>query len=408
MVFTLIQRWIDNFRKHARSSVVDRKTYRIVHLTSAHPALDGRIFHKECRSLARAGYEVMQVGNYDLNGIIDGVRLRGLGSNNGRFQRFTTRLFALCREAFRVDADLYHVHDPDLLIIGLLLRAAGKRVVYDIHEDLPTKILLKMYLPKLIRKPLQWIVERMEDAAAGFMSGLITATPALKGRFTVVHTDTVTVNNFPILEEFSRPANVDWNSRQRTVTYFGGISEARGIREMLTAMDLLPRTLGVRLELAGWFYVKALMSDLVTTPQWQHVNWHGELDRNGLTVLLGRVLVGLVILHPEKSFITSQPTKLFEYMAAGIPVIASDFPLWRNIIQEANCGILVNPFDSQAIAAAIEYLVSNPCEAQNMGQRGRRAVEKRFNWANEEQTLLSFYSSLLPNRGVWDAEALVA
>jgi glycosyltransferase involved in cell wall biosynthesis len=115
-----------------------------------------------------------------------------------------------------------------------------------------------------------------------------------------------------------------------------------------------------------------------------------------------------VILHPEKSFITSQPTKLFEYMAAGIPVIASDFPLWRSIIQEAGCGILVDPLDTQAIAAAIEYLVSNPREAEAMGQRGRRAAEKQFNWANEEQTLLSFYSSLLPDRGVLDAEVLAA
>ena len=93
MFVTSLRRWIENFGKHARSRVIDGKTYRIVHLTSAHPALDGRIFHKECRSLARAGYEVMQVGNYDLNGIVDGVRLRGLGSSKDRFQRFTSRLF---------------------------------------------------------------------------------------------------------------------------------------------------------------------------------------------------------------------------------------------------------------------------------------------------------------------------
>ena len=386
----------------------DTKACRIVHLTSAHPALDVRIFHKECRSLARAGYEVVQVGNYDLNDTIDGVRLRGLGSNRGRFQRFTSKLVVICREAFRIKGDLYHVHDPDLLIVGLILRAAGRRVVYDIHEDLPTKILLKMYLPKAIRKPLQWIVERVEDAAASFMSGLIAATPALKDRFLNVNPNVVTVNNYPVLEEFARPATVDWKTRRRAVTYFGGISEARGIKEMLTAVNLLPRNLDVKLELAGWFYVKALQTELTATPQWQCVNWYGELDRNGLTTLLNGVVAGLVILHPEKSFIVSQPTKLFEYMAAGIPVIASDFSFWRSIIQEANCGILVNPFDTQAIAAAIDYLVSNPREAETMGQRGRIAVEKRFNWSNEERTLLLFYSSLLADRGVLDAEVLAA
>jgi glycosyltransferase involved in cell wall biosynthesis len=392
----------------SRPSGVDRRAYRIVHLTSAHPAMDVRIFHKECRSLARAGYEVIQIGNYDLNDTVDGVRLRGLGSSKGRLQRFTSGLFAVCREAFRVDGDLYHVHDPDLLIVGLMLRAAGRRVVYDIHEDLPTKTLLKLYLPKPIRKPLKWIVELVENAAAALMSGLITATPTLGNRFVLTHNNTVVVNNYPILDEFARLANVAWKSRDRAVTYVGGISEARGIEEMLAAMDLLPRTLGVKLYLAGWFYVQALMADLATKPQWQYVNWHGGLDRNGLTSLLGRVLAGLVILHPENSFITSQPTKLYEYMASGIPVIASDFPLWRSIIQTANCGILVDPFDIRSIASAIERLIANPDEAEAMGQRGRRIVEECFNWENEEKTLLSFYVSLLPGRAFVEAERVMA
>jgi glycosyltransferase involved in cell wall biosynthesis len=240
------------------------------------------------------------------------------------------------------------------------------------------------------------------------MSGLITATPTLRNRFVLTHNNTVVVNNYPILDEFARPANVAWKSRDRAVTYVGGISEARGIEEMLAAMDLLPRALGVKLYLAGWFYVQALMADLVTKPQWQYVNWHGGLDRNGLTSLLGRVLAGLVILHPENSFITSQPTKLYEYMASGIPVIASDFPLWRSIIQTANCGILVDPFDIRSIASAIERLIANPDEAEAMGQRGRRIVEECFNWENEEKTLLSFYVSLLPGRAFVEAERVMA
>jgi len=314
--------------------------------------------------------------------------------------RFTKRLYGICLEAFRSDGDLYHIHDPDLLLVGIILRLSGKRVIYDIHEDLPTKILLKMYLPRQIRRPLKWIVELAENAAARFMSGLIAATPTLRDRFLRVHRNTVVVNNFPILDEFARPGHVEWKSRGRAVTYFGGISEARGIEEMLAAMHLLPHTLGVTLELAGWFYEKTLLYELEAKPEWQHVNWHGALDRISLTSLLNRVQAGLVILRPEKSFITSQPTKLFEYMAAGIPVIASDFPLWRNIIQGADCGILVNPLDAGSIAEAIQRLITNPSEAEAMGQRGRGAIEKSFNWKNEEQTLLSFYSGLLPERVV--------
>jgi len=378
-----------------------RNVARIAHLTSAHPALDVRIFHKECRSLARAGYDVIAIGNHECNEIVDGVRFRGLGRSRNRIQRMTVKQLRMCREAFRAAADVYHIHDPDLLAVGILLRAARKRVIYDIHEDLPRTILSsKEYLPKPVRKPLMWIVERAEKAAAQYMSGLITATPGLADRFRTIHSNTVVVSNFVIVDEFAPSTHLDWKKRLSAVTYYGGISEQRGIREMLAAMDLLPRALGAKLELGGWFYEKALQDDLEARPQWRHVNWHGELNRTDVVSVLSRVRVGLLVLHPDKAYVASQPTKLFEYMAAGIPVVASDFPLWRNIIQNAGCGLLVDPFDTHSIAAAIERLMTNDSEAQAMGMRGRKVVEERFNWTNEEQTLLSFYSSLLSQRAV--------
>jgi glycosyltransferase involved in cell wall biosynthesis len=381
-------------------TAIDRKTYRVVHLTSAHSEWDVRIFHKECRSLARAGYEVIALGNHLCNDTIDGVRLRGLGLSSGRIQRMTVKLFGICQEAFRTAGDLYHLHDPELLIVGLFLRVAGKRVVYDIHEDLPRTVPYKAYVSKSIRKPLMWIVERAENAAARHMSGLVAATPAIKSRFRHIHVHTVVVNNYPSVEELTPLTTLDWTSRDVAVTYLGGISEERGIREILAAMDLLPRDLRARLELAGWFQEQQLQDELMARPQWRHVQWRGEIDRKGIAALLNRVRAGLVILHPEENFIVSHPVKLFEYMAAGIPVVASDFPLWRRIIEEAGCGLLVDPFDTHAIANAIERLITNPLEAEAMGRRGRKAVEERFNWTNEERTLLSFYAALLPQPGM--------
>jgi glycosyltransferase involved in cell wall biosynthesis len=253
-----------------------------------------------------------------------------------------------------------------------------------------------------------WIVERAENAAARRMSGLITATPALAERFGSIHRNTVVVNNFVILDEFIPSTRSEWKNRDSAIAYYGGISEERGIQEMMEAMDLLPTILQLKLELGGRFYVKEEEADLAATPYWKHVNWHGELDRRGIASLLNRVQVGLVVLHPDEAYLTSQPTKLFEYMAAGIPVVASDFPLWRSIIEGAGCGLLVDPFNVRDIAAAIEYLITNPGEAEAMGQRGRRAAEEHFSWNNEEQVLLSFYSSLLPSREVLGSEAMAA
>jgi glycosyltransferase involved in cell wall biosynthesis len=320
----------------------------------------------------------------------------------------TVKLAEMCRAAFQLAADVYHIHDPELLVLGLALRVAGKRVVYDIHEDLPRTVLMKAYVPKILRKPLLWLVECVENAAARSMSGLITATPSLADRFGSIHHNTVVVNNFVIVEEFSPPASSEWKKRDSAVAYYGGISEERGIQEMVAAMELIPTTLHLKLELGGCFYVKEQEANLVATPYWKHVNWHGELDRGGIASLLNRVQVGLVVLHPDEAYLTSLPTKLFEYMAAGIPVVASDFPLWRNIIQDADCGLLVDPLNVRAIADAIEHLIRNPAEAEAMGQRGRNAAERHFNWANEEQVLLSFYSSLLPSRKVLPAEVIAA
>jgi len=389
------------------SKATNEKAIRVVHLTSAHGAFDVRIFYKECRSLARAAYEVIEIGNFEFNGKVDGVTIRGLNRRGGRLQRGTVNLVHIAREAMRAAGDVYHLHDPELLLLGLILRGAGKKVIYDIHEDLPRDVCFKEYIPKPFRKPLMWMVEPVENVAARCMSGLITATPAIADRFHKIHSNTVVVNNYAVTDEFTPAAGWEWNNRDPSVAFIGGISEERGIREMLAAMDLLPQTLGARLELAGWFYVEKLKTELAASSSWRHVHWHGGLDRSGTVSLLKRVRAGLIVSHPGRlSHEVSQPNKLFEYMAAGIPVIASDFPLWRQIVDGAGCGLLIDPFDTRAIATAIEWLITNPTEAEAMGRRGIKAVQERFSWCNEEQVLLSFYSSLLAQSSAVEAHSV--
>jgi glycosyltransferase involved in cell wall biosynthesis len=390
------------------SKATSEKAIRIVHLTSAHGPFDVRIFHKECRSLARAGYEVIEIGNFEFNGTIDGVTIRGLNRKGGRLHRSTVSLVSIAREAMHAAADLYHLHDPELLLIGLLLRAAGRRVIYDIHEDLPRTVLFKAYLPRSLRKPLMWAAELLENMLARQMSALVAATPALAERFGRFKHNTIAVNNYVILDEFT-PAKKEADNLQRpAVTYYGGMSTERGIHEMLAAMDLIPKELGVKLELAGSFYVQEQQNNVMAGTEWQHVIWHGELGRAELALLLRRVQVGLVVLHSHPAYLTSHPTKLFEYMAAGIPVVASDFPLWRSIVENSDCGLLVDPLDASAIAAAITSLITNPDEAKRMGMCGRKAVERHFNWAVEEQLLLSFYASLLPAHSAFRVKPAMA
>jgi glycosyltransferase involved in cell wall biosynthesis len=368
---------------------------KIVHLSSAHLANDVRIFYKECKSLAAAGYNVMVVGCHTQNDLISGVKVNALRLRRNRLLRMTLSVWNVCYKALRQRADIYHFHDPELIPLGLLLTVMGKRVIYDAHEDLPDTISYKSYLPAFVRRPLRWLTARLENAAARHFAAVVAATPTIADRFCACNRNTVTIRNFPVPAEFLHASRMEWAQRSQTVVYVGcTILRDRGFREIIEAMSLLPVTLDARMVFAGWF-ANHLREEAARLPGHERVDLVGFLERDKVAALLAHARVGMVVLHPEHNFICSLPIKLFEYMCAGIPVVASDFPLWRQIVEDAGCGLLVDPLKPQSIAGAIQYLLSHPEEARAMGLRGRIAVEKKYNWKTEEQKLLSLYDSLL-------------
>jgi len=224
---------------------------------------------------------------------------------------------------------------------------------------------------------------------------VIAATPTIARRFRSINPNTVVVHNFPMLDEIAPNGALPWNERPPALAYIGSISERRGVREILQALALLASDNPAHMMLAGPFSPEELRTELVGLPGWARVKYLGVLDRPAVASLLSHVRLGLLLLRPEPNFWDAMPIKLFEYMAAGIPVIASDFPLWRQIIGEARCGLLVDPRDPQAIARAMEYLLRHDAEAQAMGLRGRQAACQLYNWNSEERVLFKFYSELL-------------
>ncbi|HET8924043.1 MAG TPA: glycosyltransferase family 4 protein [Candidatus Acidoferrum sp.] len=367
-------------------------------MTSVHTALDGRIFHKECRSLARAGFQVTIVGavpqSRDL--ISDGVHIKSIHRESSRFARMTRTVWRVYREARKQQADIYHFHDPELIPAGLLLRATGRHVIYDIHEDVPKDILSKTYLPVWSRGTIAWLMERLESAVSRHFSGLVAVTPSIAGRFEAPGRRTVVVHNYPHHREIvSQAQGSAWEEREASVGYIGLVSVQRGIREIVQALDLLSKTTTVRLELAGNQYPEDLCSRELSLHQgWAHVRYHGLLDQPSAFRLLHRVRAGLVLFHPEPNHVEAMPQKIFEYMGAAIPVIASDFPLWRRVLGDTGCGILVDPSDPHAIARAIEFVLTHPKEAEEMGRRGQSAVLERYNWDIEAKKLVEFYAGL--------------
>jgi glycosyltransferase involved in cell wall biosynthesis len=299
------------------------------------------------------------------------------------------------REAVRVHADVYHFHDPELIPVGLMLTARGKKVVYDVHEDLPLDVRVKDYIPRWMRAPLAWLVGELELAAVRRFAAVTPATPSIGARVSRANANTVEIFNWPIAEELGPRDVVRWSRRSCSVAYVGfGITRNRGAREMIEAVGLVSDAVPVRLLLAGKFRPEGLRREMTQLEAWAQVEEMGFIDRRSVAAVLAEVRAGLVLLHPEPQFQVAYPVKMFEYMAAGVPVIASRFPLWESIVSGTGCGLVVDPLDVRAIAAAIEYVLTHAEEAEAMGRRGREAVRTRYNWALEEAKLLDLYSRL--------------
>jgi glycosyltransferase involved in cell wall biosynthesis len=369
------------------------KLTNIVHLTSVHTRYDVRIFLKECGSFAKnSSYHVKLIvadglGNEELNGI----KIFDVGKPKNRLMRLLSSSNKVYKMALRFNGDIYHFHDPELIPFGLKLKKKGKRVIYDIHEDVGKDILSKDWIPVSLRRLLAYLFEKYEESAVKKFDYVIAATPYIRSKFQAHSANLVDINNFPILEEFAVPPG-DLAKGVKTVCYIGGITSARGVREIVHAMEKVKT--GIRLLLGGKFSEEGLEAEVKTYPGWRKVDELGWLDREGVKGVLCSSTAGLVTLHPLKNYLDALPVKMFEYMAAGIPSIASDFPLWREIVEGNQCGICVDPLDPVAIGEAIQYLVDHPEEATQMGINGRKAVEEKFNWTIEEQKLLKVYAEL--------------
>lgn len=356
-------------------------------LTTVHSVFDTRIFYRQALTLAENGYEVSLIGRHDCVKEINKIKIIGLKRGKGIFSRllFSVKVY---RAALKETADIYHFHDPELLpLMARLKKKTRAKVVYDVHEHYPKNMLSKQRIPVFFRKPLSWamyLLERIYSPGFDLIMAAVSGISGKRFRFNKV----VVVRNFPVLK-FLRQVNKKKNNRP-VVVYCGAISPIRGIKEIVRAVDLLNGK--VALKIIGPFSSPSFRKDLDCYFKKEYITYLGALPIDKAYSVLGSADIGVVVFWPEPNHLLSLPNKIFEYMAFGLPVIASDFPYWKEIIKE--CGLTVNPFDYFELAKKIEYLADNPLAAEKMGETGRRKVLEKYNWQKESAVFLNAYKNL--------------
>lgn len=360
---------------------------KAVHLTSVHSPWDPRIYEKQCRSLSAAGVEVVLVAPADKDSVGNGVTIRVVPSPASRLARWLITIPAVVRAARRERPDVYHIHDPELLPAGLVMRLIGRRVIYDVHEDYVTAIRQKRWIPRLLRGAVARLADAAERACASGLE-VVVAERYYVERFS----GATAVLNYPDPGEWA--VSPPLFSPVGRLLYTGSITTDRGAVNHARLLSLLE---GFEVHLVGRISAALLRqlrtaagatSDRLVVPFVDRYVPPAEIrkycsDRGWLA--------GLALFPRTPHYARKELTKFFEYMAMGLPVLATDFPAWENLLSESGAGVVVPPEDMARCAAAVEALLEQGETARSMGLAGRRAVESRYRWSTQADRLVNLY-----------------
>ncbi len=368
---------------------------KILHMTTGHSRHDVRVFRKECNSLAKEGHDVTLLvadgkGNAKENGvrIIDaGPRARNL------LVRMVSTAWKVYRLAAGTQADICHFHDPDLIPAGWLLHLKGRQVIYDVHEDYSTSIFLKTGIPMFLRRFFSKIIGFAEPVVSKPFH-IIIAEKYYAERFP----KGLPVLNYPLLEDLSAnntsiPNLVD----APRLLYTGGITKERGAFVHVKLLQLNPEVHLYMIGRCSPNLAKQLHERAGKDKGRLHIVGEGKyvpFDTIRSYYAAGGWTAGLALFPPSPHYMRKEPTKIFEYMAFGIPVLASDFPTWRNLVESSGAGLVADPGNAKVLKDVLSWLMENPEGTRNIGEKGKTSVLSTYNWERESKKICQCYERL--------------
>lgn len=368
---------------------------KICHVTSAHDSNDVRILNKECVSLAKKEnndvYLIARGGSYEYKG----VQVIGVGEiPAGRIKRILKGTKIVFEKAMSLDADIYHLHDPELLLYAKKFAQNGKKVIFDSHELYYMQILEKNYLPKFVRKFIANLYNFIECRACHYLSGAVFPCE-IKGKhpFADRVKNCVYLDNVPLIDEIMSNENFEMNSSiEPAVCCIGSLTRERGIQQLIQACYKA----NVKLILGGDFSSTEFEEEMKNSKEFEIVDYKGYCSRKQVMEIYRQSTIGASTILPigQYPIAGNLPTKVYEFMMHGLPFIISDFPYNRRIIEKYKCGMVVDSRNVDYIVKSLQYLIDNPKEAYEMGQNGMKAIKEKFNWTIEENNLYKLYTNL--------------
>jgi glycosyltransferase involved in cell wall biosynthesis len=361
-------------------------------VTTGHALEDDRIFHKEAVSLACKGFEVAVLAPDDMAPFPrSGVTFEAVPIPRGR-SRLIRKMVLLSRigvKSLLMRSHVYHCHEMDAAIAVMPNILFGSKVIYDVHEHFPENYRDRLSRPWLaLLNALDRIVARLAHLIIT-VDEVLAKKYAHSGRIAVVH-------NYPMLDAFS---GADVGRDGTLAIYVGGISEDRGILDLLEALNLARKKNGrLHLKIVGRFTpedfrrtIDERIAGLSLSGVVEIVEW---IPFEEIPKMLRSSGLGLSVLRPVRRYSLAIPIKVYEYMAAGIPVVASDFPILARLLESEKCGMAVKPGSPESISEAMLYLVDNPEKARVMGENGRIAASEKYNWKSESEILVGAYERI--------------
>lgn len=304
--------------------------------------------------------------------------------------------FLLFKYLIKSNYAVYHFHDPELVVLSILLRLRQKKVIFDMHEDLSKQILNKEYMPFVVRHILSLIMRCFQKFYTFIFYYLVLAEDSY-GRQYNNKINIEIIHNYPLLQ---KKYKIQYDFCDFNMVYVGDLRKVRGVFECLNLLIYAKKRIKkINLSLIGSFADKdeedKFMKKASEAEVTNSIIYYGRMPNEDIYDILIRSDLGLALLHPIKNYINSYPTKLFEYMSVGLPVLCSNFDLWKSIVENVNCGHTVDPFDTVTAFRIIDEYLLNQKSLKMYGINGRNAVNQNYNWEKESQYLIEIYENIL-------------